>query len=107
MSERHGTTLSLKHHEDLAKVAAYVKQQVREKSIEQVGKDLSEFDNLVGLQINEDENKIIWYDYGHHGDHLNFDSIAENVIKEFPEVEMERRDFWGQDNIPFGNLMRI
>ena len=97
MSERHGTTLSLKHHEDLAKVAAYVKQQVREKSIEQVGKDLSEFDNLVGLQINEDENKIIWYDYGHHGDHLNFDSIAENVIKEFPEVEMERRDFWGQD----------
>ena len=42
MSESHGKTLKLKHHEDLEKVAAYVKQQVREKSIEQAGKDLSE-----------------------------------------------------------------
>ena len=42
MIESHGTTLMLKHHEDFEKVAAYVKQQVREKSIEQVGKDLSE-----------------------------------------------------------------
>lgn len=31
MSENHGTSLRLKRHEDLAKVAAYVKQQVREK----------------------------------------------------------------------------
>ena len=97
MSERHGTTLILKRHEDLEKVAAYVKQQVCEKSIEQVGEDLSEFNDFVGLQINEDENKIIWFDYGHHGDHLEFTPIAESVIKEFPGVEMERRDFWGQE----------
>ena len=32
MSESHGTSLRLKRREDLAKVAAYVKQQVREKS---------------------------------------------------------------------------
>ena len=99
MSESHGTTLILKRHEDLAKVAAYVKQQVREKSIEQVGEDLSENDKYVGLQIDEDENKIIWHDYGHHGDHLNFDPIAESVIKEFPEVEMERRDWWGPQEV--------
>jgi len=37
MSESHGTCLRLKRHEDLKKVATYVKQQVREKSIEQVG----------------------------------------------------------------------
>ena len=97
MSESHGTCLSLKRHEDLEKVAAYVKQQVREKSIEQVGEDLSEYNDFVGLQINEDENKIIWFDYGHHGDHLEFTPIAESVIKEFPGVEMERRDFWGQE----------
>ena len=29
MSESHGTCLTLKRHEDLEKVAAYVKQQVR------------------------------------------------------------------------------
>ena len=96
MSESHGTTLILKRHEDLEKVAAYVKQQVCEKSIEQVGEDLSEDRELVGLQINEDENKIIWHDYGHHGDHLEFTPIAESVIKEFPGVEMERQDDWGQ-----------
>ena len=96
MSESHGTTLILKRHEDLEKVAAYVKQQVCEKSIEQVGEDLSEDRELVGLQINEDENKIIWHDYGHHGDHLEFTPIAESVIKEFPRVEMERQDDWGQ-----------
>ncbi len=33
MSESHGTILILKRHEDLEKVDAYVKQQVREKSI--------------------------------------------------------------------------
>ena len=99
MSESHGTTLILKRHEDLEKVAAYVKQQVREKSIEQVGEDLSENDKYVGLQIDEDENKIIWHDYGHHGDHLNFNPIAESVIKEFPEVEMERRDWWGPQEV--------
>ena len=97
MSERHGTVLQLKRHEDLEKVAAYVKQQVCEKSIEQVGEDLSEYNDFVGLQINEDENKIIWFDYGHHGDHLEFTPIAESVIKEFPGVEMERQDFWGQE----------
>jgi hypothetical protein len=95
MSESHGTALILKRHEDLAKVAAYVKQQVREKSIEQVGEDLSEDDKYVGLQINEEKNEIIWHDYGHHGDHLDFNPIAESVIKEFPEVEMERQDWWG------------
>ena len=97
MSESHGTSLRLKRREDLAKVAAYVKQQVREKSIEQVGKDLSGDNDFVGLQINEDENTIIWHDYGHHGKHLDFNPIAESVIKEFPEVEMERLGWWGQD----------
>ena len=95
MSESHGTCLSLKRHEDLEKVAAYVKQQVREKSIEQVGEDLSEDDKYVGLQINEEKNEIIWHDYGHHGDHLEFTPITESVIKEFPGVEMERHDWWG------------
>lgn len=95
MSESHGTCLSLKRHEDFVKVAAYVKQQVREKSIEQVGEDLSEDDKYVGLQINEEKNEIIWHDYGHHGDHLEFTPITESVIKEFPGVEMERHDWWG------------
>ena len=97
MSESHGTTLILKRHEDLEKVAAYVKQQVREKSIEQVGEDLSEDDDYVGLQINEDKNNIIWHDYGHHGDHLDFIPIAESVIKEFPGVEMECQQWYGQE----------
>ena len=98
MSESHGTTLKLKHHEDFGKVAAYVKQQVREKSIEQVGLDLSERkgDDLVGLSIDEEKSCIYWDDYGHHGDHLDFHSIAECVIKVFPEVEMERQDDYGQ-----------
>ena len=34
-------------------------------------------------------------DYGHHGNHLDFNPIAENVIKEFPGVEMERQGWWG------------
>ena len=97
MSESHGTTLILKHREDLAKVAAYVKQQVREKSIEQVGEDLSEDSNYVGLQINEAENNIIWHDYGHHGDHFDFNPIAESVIKEFPGVEMECQQWYGPE----------
>ena len=99
MSESHGTALILKRHEDLEKVAAYVKQQVREKSIEQVGEDLSKDDDFVGLQINEDENNIIWHDYGHHGDHLDFNPIAESVIKEFPEVEMESQGWWGPQEV--------
>ena len=98
MSESHGTTLKLKHHEDFEKVAAYVKQQVREKSIEQVGIDLSERkgDDLVGLSIDEEKSCIYWDDYGHQGDHLDFQSIAECVIQVFPEVEMERQDDYGQ-----------
>lgn len=99
MSESHGTSLRLKRHEDLEKVAAYVKQQVREKSIEQVGEYLSKDDDFVGLQINENENNIIWHDYGHHGDHFDFNPIAESVIKEFPEVEMERQDWWGPQEV--------
>ena len=95
MSESHGTCLSLKRHEDFVKVAAYVKQQVREKSIKQVGEDLSEDGDLVGLHIDEEKNYIIWNDYGHHGNHLDFNPIAENVIKEFPGVEMERQGWWG------------
>ena len=97
MSESHGTVLQLKRHEDYEKVAAFVKQQVRERSLELLGEDLSEEDDYVGLQMKEDEDRIIWHDYGHHGDHLNFTPIAESVIKEFPGVEMERRDFWGQE----------
>ena len=96
MSESHGTTLILKRHEDLEKVATYVKQQVQERSLKLLGEDLSQDDKFVGLQIKEEEGNIIWHDYGHHGDHLDFDSIAESVIKEFPEVEMERQDRWGQ-----------
>lgn len=97
MSERHGTALILKRHEDLKKVATYVKQQVREKSLELLGEDLSKDDKYVGLQLNGAENKIIWHDYGHHGDHLDFNPIAESVIKVFPDVEMERQGWWGQE----------
>jgi len=97
MSESHGTALILKRHEDLAKVAAYVKQLVRERSIEQVGEDLSGDNDYVGLYINEDENNIIWHDYGHHGNHLDFNPIAESVIKEFPGVEMECQQWYGQN----------
>ena len=61
MSESHGTTLILKRHEDLEKVAAYVKQQVREKSLDLLGEDLSEDDKFVGLRIKEEENEIIWH----------------------------------------------
>ena len=96
MSESHGTVLILKHHKDLERVAKYVKQQVREKSLDLLGEDLSEDDKFVGLRIKEEENEIIWHDYGHHGDHLDFDSIAECVIKVFPEVGMERKDNYGQ-----------
>jgi hypothetical protein len=97
MSESHGTALILKRHEDLEKVAAYVKQQVREKSLELLGEDLSEDDKYVGLRIKEEENEIIWHDYGHHGTHLDFNPISESVIKEFPDVEMERQGWWGQE----------
>ena len=96
MSESHGTVLKLKRHEDFEKVATYVKQQVREKSLELVGEDLSVNSDLVGLIIDEENNRIIWHDYGHHGDHLKFSEIAESVIKVFPGVEMERQDDWGQ-----------
>ena len=99
MGASHGTVLILKRHEDLEEVAAYVKQQVREKSIEQVGEDLSEDDDYVGLQINEDKNEIIWHDYGYHGKHLDFNPIAESVIKEFPGVEMERQGWWGPQDM--------
>lgn len=97
MSESHGTILKLKRHEDFEKVAAYVKQQVREKSLELLGEDLSEDDKYVGLRIKGEENEIIWHDYGHHGDHLDFNPISESVIKEFPDVEMERQGWWGQE----------
>ena len=97
MSESHGTALTLKRHEDFEKVATYVKQQVREKSLELRGEDLSEDDELVGLQIKDAENTIIWHDYGHHGDHFDFNPIAESVIKVFPDVEMERQGWWGQE----------
>lgn len=97
MSESHGTVLILKHHEYLERVAKYVKQQVREKSLDLLGEDLSEDDKFVGLRIKEEENEIIWHDYGHHGTHLDFNSISESVIKEFPDVEMERQGWWGQE----------
>ena len=97
MSESHGSVLNLKHHEDFEKVATYVKQQVREKSLELRGEDLSVDSDYVGLQINEDENSIAWHDYGHHGDHLDFTPIAESVIKVFPDVEMECQEWWGPE----------
>ena len=34
MSESHGSVLTLKRYEDLGKVVAYVKQQVREEHLE-------------------------------------------------------------------------
>ena len=49
MSESHGTVLKLKRHEDFEKVATYVKQQVREKSLKLVGEDLSVDSDYVGL----------------------------------------------------------
>lgn len=97
MSESHGTALILKRHEDFEKVATYVKQQVREKSLELRGEDLSEDDKYVGLRIKGEENEIIWHDYGHHGEHLDFNPIAESVIKEFPDVEMECQGWRGQE----------
>jgi len=99
MSESHGTCLSLKRHEDFVKVAAYVKQQVREKSIELVGEDLSEDDDYVGLQIDEVKYEIIWHDYDYNGKHLDFNLIADSVIKEFPGVEMERQGWWGPQDM--------
>ena len=99
MSDSYGTTLILKRHEDFKKVAAYVKQQVPEKSIEQEDKDLSEDNDYLGLKIIEDKNMIIWRDYSYPGDHFNFNSIAESVIKEFPGVEMERQGWWGPQDI--------
>ena len=56
MSESHGTALILKRHEDLEKVATYVKQQVREKSLELLGEDLTVDSDYVGLQIKDAEN---------------------------------------------------
>jgi len=99
MSESHGTCLSLKRHEDFVKVAAYVKQQVREKSIELVGEDLSEDDDYVGLQIDEVKYEIVWHDYDYNGKHLDFNLIADSVIKEFPGVEMERQGWWGPQDM--------
>ena len=100
MSE-YGTTLRLKRHEDLVKVAAYVKQQVREKSIEQVGEDLSEKGDFLGdyVRINEDKNEILWHDYEHHRKHFDFNPIAESVIKVFPGVEMERQVWWESQGV--------
>ena len=95
MSESHGYHLTLKHREDFEKVATYVKQQVREKSLELLGEDLSVDGRLVGLEIDEEKNIILWHDYGHHGEHLDFFAIAESVIKEFPDVEMDLEGWWG------------
>ena len=97
MSESYGGVLKLKRHEDFEKVATYVKQQVREKSLELVGEDLSVDSDYVGLIIDEKENKIIWHDFGLHGDHLDFSEIANCLIKELPDVDMELRMFYGQD----------
>lgn len=58
MSESYGNVLTLKRHEDLEKVATYVKQQVREKSLELLGEDLSVNSDFVGLIIDEEENNI-------------------------------------------------
>ena len=97
MSESYGSVLTLKRHEDLEKVATYVKQQVREKSLELVGEDLSVNSDYVGLIIDEEEDKIIWHDYGLHGDHLDFSEIANCLIREIPDVDMELRMFYGLD----------
>ena len=97
MSESYGGVLKLKRHEDLEKVATYVKQQVREKSLELVGKDLSVNSDYVGLIIDEEKDKIIWHDFGLHGDHLDFGEIAECLIKEIPDVDMELRMYYGLD----------
>ena len=99
MSDSYGTTLILKRHEDFKKVAAYVKQQVPEKSIEQEDKDLSEDNDYLGLKIIEDKNMIIWRDYSYPGDHFNFKSIVASVIKEFSGVEMELQNWWGPQDI--------
>lgn len=98
MSESHGSVLILKHHEDMKKVADYVKQQVRDESLRLLGEDLSEDDKYVGLRIDELENNIIWHDYGHHGKHLDFWLIANKVIKEFPDVEIELENFYGNQD---------
>ena len=61
----------MKHREDFEKVEAFVKQQVREKSMELLGEDLS-VDGFVGLKIKKEKNEVLWYDFGHHGEHLDF-----------------------------------
>lgn len=73
-----------------------MKQQVREKSLELRGEDLSVDSDHVGLRINNAENSIIWHDYGHHEENLDFNPIADSVIKEFPDIEMELHEWWGQ-----------
>lgn len=95
MSDTHGFDLTLKHREDFEKVAAFVKQQVREKSLELLGEDLSVDSDFVGLGIDKEKNDIWWHDFGYHGEHLNFFAIAESVIKEFPDVEMDLVGWWG------------
>ncbi len=94
MGDTHGFSLTLKHREDFEKVAAFVKQQVREKSLELLGEDLS-VDGFVGLKIKKEKNEVLWYDFGHHGEHLEFISIAASVIKEFPDVDMDLDSWWG------------
>ena len=95
MMESHGSVLILKRHEDLEKVANYVKQQFREKGLELVGEDLSVDNDYVGLIIDEKENKVIWHDYGHHAEDLNLSEIAESIIKVFPDVDMELSEHCG------------
>ena len=85
----------MKHREDFEKVAAYVKQQVREKSLELLGEDLSVNGDYTGLVIEKEKNEVYWHDYGHHGEHLDFWPIAESVIKEFPGIEMEMIRWYG------------
>ena len=56
MSDTHGFSLTLKHREDFEIVAAFVKQQVREKSLELLGEDLS-VDGFVGLKIKKEKTR--------------------------------------------------
>ena len=100
MSEIIGYSLTLKHREDFDKVAAYVKQQVREKSLELLGEDLSVDGDYAGLRIDKEKNEVYWHNYGHHG--LNFFVIAESVVKEFPDVDMNLESWWdGRDGYSY------
>jgi len=84
MSESHGTALRLKRHEDLAKVAAYVKQQVREKTMENAAE--------VIRRAREDEDGYVATEMLLRGDTARYFSLIEPSDKEWLMKLVEKRE---------------